>query len=612
MPLKISVRLCLLIAMVFLGIPNTRALAADSKPAIGSPDVAVADPMVPRPATKPCEVSLYKDENFGEKGENTRMDAPAHPYSYQPPAGCKGPWAKVVFEADFSVDTGHQYDRTVYVWLGGVNLYFGTTEEPSTTVGPKWHVERDLTDYSSLLGTPQSGSVMVNNWVDERRASVIHGSARLLFYPAAKGIKAAKTPDAVYALGDPSGVVQNVQTAADKLSKTFTLPKNMTGIYLDLFAQGQVHDEFWYNCLPDQYIDQTAVFAMKRGYAGAPVRPRGCGGGNFREVEVSVDDKPAALAPIYPWIFTGGIDPYLWRPTPGVQTLNFMPYRVDLTPFAGMLNDGAPHTLSISVLGANHYFSVTGALLVYEDSKATHLAGAVTSNTLAGQSMTAAVSSTLADSGAAKVNGDILTKQQQQYVIEGYIETPRGKVQTRVEQHIDFTNRLSFATVDDHTYRQITDQLIEAQGVSRTSVGSTVTSESRESLSFPLRVDTLKPVGADESYTRIIDLNHGYDKKIEFFLKGKSTYSAHITNTHTSHDKSTYDAAQKGISGNSDQHSTQKFQFSDSLGGCYSSEVSAKDGKVSAYSSGTGCPSGINHVEWFVHPDASPDSFDGR
>ena len=29
-------------------------------------------------------------------------------------------------------------------------------------------------------------------------------------------------------------------------------------------------------------------------------------------------------------IYTGGIDPYLWIPIPGVRTLNFKPHRVDL------------------------------------------------------------------------------------------------------------------------------------------------------------------------------------------------------------------------------------------------------------------------------------------
>lgn len=608
MSMRFSAWLSLLVMVSSLPGASHLAFAADHRPIVGSPNVVTADPTVPRPLTRPCGVTLFHDESFGEAGENTRMDAKPHPYTYHPPTDCKAPWAKVVLEGDFFVDKGHQYDRTVSVWMGGVNLYFGTTEEPSLEVGPDWHIERDLTDYSSLFLTPQSGNAMINNWIDSIRGSFIHGTVRLLFYPASKQFPAAKSPDAIYPLGDMGGSVKNLETSADQLSKTLNLPRNVERVYLDLFAQGQLHDEFWYNCQPDQYIDRTSAFAMKRGYKGAPVHPRGCGGGNFREVMVSIDGKPAALAPIYPWIFTGGIDPFLWRPTPGVQTLNFMPYRLDLTPFAGVISDGAPHTFAISVPGSNHYFSVTGTLLIYRDVKAVHTGGAVTANTLVGQSTTPVVADTLGD-GTEKVNGDILTKQQRKYVIEGFVNTSHGRIQTRVEQQLDFTDRQSFSTIDDHTYRQVTDLLIQAHSISRTTIGSAVTSELQKSFNFPLHLDVLKPVGSDTNYTRIIGLHQGYEKTIELSLKGRPVYSSQTSNTRISHDKSAYDTTHKVLSDSSEQLSVQSFQFSDSLGGCYRSELTDLAGKLLTYNTGLGCPNSINGTKWFAHPDASPDSF---
>ena len=44
-------------------------------------------------------------------------------------------------------------------------------------------------------------------------------------------------------------------------------------------------------------------------------------------------------------------------PIPGVQTLNLLPYRVDLTPFAGVLSNGQPHTVGVTVFNAFEYFS---------------------------------------------------------------------------------------------------------------------------------------------------------------------------------------------------------------------------------------------------------------
>src|SRR5581483_3223444 len=107
-----------------------------------------------------------------------------------------------------------------------------------------------------------------------------------------------------------------------------------------------------------------------------------CGNTAFRETEIWIDGKPAGVAPVYPWIYTGGIDPYLWEPIPGVQTLDFRPYRVDLTPFAGVLSDGNAHTVAVSVYNANSYFLATANLLAYEDHGATKVTGGVLRNTL--------------------------------------------------------------------------------------------------------------------------------------------------------------------------------------------------------------------------------------
>jgi Peptide N-acetyl-beta-D-glucosaminyl asparaginase amidase A len=87
-------------------------------------------------------------------------------------------------------------------------------------------------------------------------------------------------------------------------------------------------DEFWCTNAPNDVATELEEY----------------GGTGFRETEISIDGQPAGLAPVYPWIFTGGIDPFLWVPIPGVQTLNFVPYRVDLTPFAALLSNGESHT----------------------------------------------------------------------------------------------------------------------------------------------------------------------------------------------------------------------------------------------------------------------------
>ncbi len=46
---------------------------------------------------------------------------------------------------------GVQFDRTATIFLGGVNLFFGTTQNRPPRSRQAGMVERDLTDYSALF-----------------------------------------------------------------------------------------------------------------------------------------------------------------------------------------------------------------------------------------------------------------------------------------------------------------------------------------------------------------------------------------------------------------------------------------------------------------------------
>src|SRR5215831_9436878 len=287
-------------SILVLFLFTTSVLSQQSSPSqelvIGSANTAFADPPVPRPNTVPCVVELFNNiafNNFSPKF-----------FTFQPPVGCSGPWAKVVLTADFSVQAGRQFDRTAEIWIGGVNVYFGTTAEPSKTVARSWHVERDLTDYTALFSTAQNGRVDLGNLVNSTFNSTLFGTAQLQFYPLAHNNNGAPTTaDLVLPLAsDPTGGTTFLNTTTSSLSRTFTLPMNVERAFLDVVAQSQAGDEFWYTCVPNDVANEL----------------QSCGGTGFRESQVSIDGQPAGVAPVYPWIYTGGIDPFLWRPIPGV------------------------------------------------------------------------------------------------------------------------------------------------------------------------------------------------------------------------------------------------------------------------------------------------------
>lgn len=580
--------------------------AGAAVPEPGSRNVAVAEPAVPRPDTTPCTVELFPKQPFGEKGDGANMDAKPLAFHYLPPAACPGAWAKVVLEANFSVAAGYQYDRTASIWLGGVNLYFGTTQEPTPEAAQSWQVQRDLTDYASLLREPGEGEVQINNWLDALRKHPIYAGARILFYPADARFPAPAVPDRVYALNGPGTTPAKLDGNGASLARSIVFPRNTARVYMDLFAQPQAHDEFYYMCLPDAVIRDVGRPPAN----GSIDRSQLCGGGSFREAEVRIDGAAAGLAPVAPWVFTGGIDPFLWEPTPGAQTLDFMPYRVDLTPFAGLLSDGKPHRVAVAILDAPHFFSVAAALLVYQAAGTDHTGGAVTRNTLQGETLKPSVTSTLRR-GAGGVSGDIFTRANQRYVIEGYVDTQRGRVTSRVEATLGFDNTQQFISDGDRSRHHLTLQTASADSTSSLAGSGADQRSLRHAIDYALDVRTLIRTDADARVHRDVVLRQRFHTRVLQQQAGLPFYSSDVSNTHVAADRLSYLQGDRTSFESRGQSSAQTFRFDDSLGGCWQAEVQARDGKVTHATQGQGCLDG-SAPRWFVHPDGSPDGFGWR
>jgi hypothetical protein len=521
---------------------------------IGSGNTVSADPNVTRPSTTPCVVELFSGAQF--------TDFNVENFTYAPPSACPGPWAKVVLEADISLNAGIQYDRTANFWLGPVNIYFGTTAEPSN-IGPAWHVENDLTDYSSIFNTAQSGQADIGNTLCCGLTSTIYASASLEFYPLASGQTAPVTADQVLALsaGSSGGTVA-LNTTTDTLSGTFTMPTNVKAAYLDVYAQSQSNDEFWYTCVPNDVASEL----------------ESCGNTGFRETEITIDGQPAGVAPVYPWIFTGGIDPFLWLPIPGVQTLNFTPYRVNLTPFAGVLSNGQPHTVSLSVYNADSYFSATASLLLYLDAGTTQITGAVTQNTLG-----AAPSPVVAENlnvQPTSIKGTVDVTSDRSFAISGYVNGSSGKVTTKVAQTTTFFNNQYF-TITNTKYLQDIALGTTVSSTTTTSGGGAPTTVTSQLFNFPLTLD-LNEFAASNGDT---DLTTTAQQSYKFSVTTKQnnvvTYSSSLTNSGQH-----VDTIDFNTSGNSKQSASQQYNYFDSTGAAYLCDIAAVANLLTYFSSG--------------------------
>ena len=528
---------------------------------IGSGNTAFADPPVPRPHATPCRVTLYQQFKFADFNPKS--------FTYTPPAACAAPWAKVILEANFSINQGRQFDRTANIWIGPTNIYFGTTAEPSHNVARHWHVERDLTDYSSIFTVTQAGTVDLGNLVNSTYTGILHGSADLLFYPLEQNQLPPRAADQVIAFSSgPTGGTVGLGTTTDLLEQTLTLPTNITDLYFDVFAQSQSNDEFWYSCVPNDVASEL----------------QSCPGTAFRESEVTIDGTPAGVAPVYPWIYTGGIDPYLWRPIPGVQTMNFLPYRVNLTPFAAMLDDGQPHTIALSVFNADSYFSATASLLLYLDAGASSLTGALTENTLAVPVPDITENIHTAQNG--NIQGSVATKSAHNFQISGYINTSLGPVTTTIAQNINFSN---------NQYFKITSSVYEQNITQGTTIHSTVTIHNASgnfvdivNQTWPLKLSITLLFNPDGSGSQATTIDQYYERDQEARHNGQATSFSLIRNRVTPTDTLDF-APGFVITGNTNQSSAQNYFSSNSTGYCYSRNITANTGVLTSITNGAGC-----------------------
>jgi len=351
------------------------AATTHAYPAYDNP--ILATPALVRPGQLLCTVDLVRNAACDAFDKVTTQpflapsDVPA----------CRGYVSKVVLDLDGSVK-GVQFDRSGGVFLGEVELLRTTTPEPSP-MGIAWHVEKDVSDYFFYIldaSRPKNATVGITNIVDKTYTGVIYINASLSFYgrpfPSAAATGAGTTSSPTLLRGSSSSSSSSSdkkqQTPSPQLRKEdtgllpehgaspplilplvspfnistgqWTSPPSLSGntslilslppwpqpniarVYLDLMASPHGCEEFFYTNLPSDsgIIDGSS-----------------CGGGVYRELQVWVDERLAGS--VYPAVvlYTGGVNPFLWRPLTGIESFDVPAYRFDLTPFAGLFNSAA-------------------------------------------------------------------------------------------------------------------------------------------------------------------------------------------------------------------------------------------------------------------------------
>ncbi|MER6568767.1 peptide-N4-asparagine amidase [Streptomyces sp. NPDC001093] len=386
-----------LLASAFFGTGAAAAQAADVPAEFGTDwhDPVTAAPPVERPHATSCQVTLA-DAQF--------RDFTPYRGAYTPPQGCGDHWSKVVLRLDGKVK-GRQYDRLGYLHVGGVEILRTSTPEPSPD-GIAWHVEKDVTRYSDTFRSPQDVEMLIGNVVDDTYTGVIDVHVTLTFYA---GRPSQRTPDRVLTLADtPDGA-------------TLTTPRNSERIVAEVYATGSGGgcEEFWYLTVAD-----PASYSCKADH------------GPYREVQIKVDGQLAGIAAPFPNVWTGGwSNPFLWYVIPAPHAFDVRPIEYDLTPFAGLLDDGRPHRVEVSVVGVpagQSGWSAPVNVLVWQDAHRAHVTGALTEN----KATDIANSSTYTPGSENHVNTDA----GHRLTVSGYLDTSHGRVTTTVTRTLANTS----------------------------------------------------------------------------------------------------------------------------------------------------------------------------
>jgi Peptide N-acetyl-beta-D-glucosaminyl asparaginase amidase A len=241
-----------------------------------------------------------------------------------------GPWSRILLNYTGQAIAG-VYDSSYRLYIDNVTVLYGTTPEYGT-----WTVTKDLTEYSAILQGNTNVSFLLG-------AALIGGhflaNLSLAYYPVPPDARAPDEPTSFVPLWFPS----NLNSSAPTTYEDVTVPSDVLNASLEVWTYGFNPDEFWYSETP-----------------------------SYREITVYANGTPIAAMYPFPFINTGGIDLFLWRPVTAVDTLNDREQRFDLTGDLPLI-EGHDVNLSARFTGIStgSRWTLEATLVLYESPNVT-------------------------------------------------------------------------------------------------------------------------------------------------------------------------------------------------------------------------------------------------
>lgn len=331
---------------------------------------------------------------------------------------------------------GRQFDRLALMYLNDTEVWRTSTAEP-TEGGIRWTYVKDMTPYLSMWKQAQKVIFDLGNLLDDKYTGAFNTTLTLTFSTA------STTPPAdlilpISAHRSASNAPSVFTLPEQRALTTLLLPRNAHRATVSLSACGQAAEEFWWSNVPSS---ATSTFTNTTG--DLP------GFSPWREVQILIDGRLAGVQWPFPVVFTGGVVPGLWRPIVGIDAFDLREYEVDVSPWLGLLSDGAPHDFEITVVGitgkaiaeeVGSSWLVTGKVFLWLDGTGKVTTGSPIRIVKDGFGMGSKLATTQ-DSAGANVTLSTQLSVHRDLDIQSIINTAAGARVVSWSQQLAYTNR---------------------------------------------------------------------------------------------------------------------------------------------------------------------------
>ncbi|CAI5475214.1 unnamed protein product [Closterium sp. Yama58-4] len=344
----------------------------------------VARPIARPRGVKPCVVTLLRNQSF----DDTVGDPPVAK-NYSIPASCGSAWSLVLLSVRVKV-SGVQFDRVLSVFIGNFEVSRSITVEP-LGVSASYSFEEDITKFASALAKEKQAFVSLPNVINDTLTGVFYVSIDLLYFKTSR-FNRAIVPDVVLpfssqALGKPypvpftitgedsastssSSSSSSPSSPSLEASVTFPLlPLDIVTAKFELMVTRHGSDEFFFMLSPNSTSTSSTASSSSSSSSSSYSPSSSSSPSPFRELLLFIDNQFAGAVFPFPTLYPSAFAPLLWAPLVGIGCFSNPTYSLDITPFVGLLVDGQPHEISVSMpaVGRAARWMVSGVLQLWVD-----------------------------------------------------------------------------------------------------------------------------------------------------------------------------------------------------------------------------------------------------